>query len=207
MRALEPAESGQLETRGYRIGYEVFGEPTGRPVLLLPTWQIVHMRHWKMQIPYLARHGFRVVAYDSPGNGLAERTEDQRAFEYDRVADQGVDLLDHLGIARADVLGFSRGASYAFNMAARYPEHVTRLVVIGNGVDPTAERTTDADVKAFWTKRDTYDGWEKRNAHFWLEHWREWLEYFFSNVFNEPHSTKGFDDLMSWGLTRRRRSW
>jgi len=203
MRALEPAESGQLETRGYRIGYEVFGEPAGRPVLLLPTWQIVHMRQWKMQIPYLVRHGFRVVVYDAPGNGMAERTEDDRAFEFDRVVDQGIDLLDHFGIAKADVLGFSRGASYGFNMAARYPERVSRLVVIGGGVDPTTAPLTEDEIKAFWTQRETYEGRGKFNAHFWLEHWREWLEFFFSNVYNEPHSTKGFDDMMSWGLETR----
>ena len=203
MRALEPAESGQLETRGFRIGYEVFGDPKGRPVLLLPTWQIVHMRHWKMQIPYLVRHGFRVLAYDSPGNGLAERTEDQRAFEYDRVIDQGIDLLDRFGIARADVLGMSRGCNYAFNLAARYPERVSRMVLIGSGVDPTnvlndEERRAARD--RFWTRLDEYEGAQKSNAHFYLEHWREWLEYFFGQVFSEPHSTKGLDDAMSYGL-------
>ena len=50
-----------------RIFYEVYGE--GEPtVLLLPTWSIVHSRHWKMQIPYLARH-CRVVTFDGRGNG------------------------------------------------------------------------------------------------------------------------------------------
>ena len=74
MRALEPTETGSLDTREFRIGYEVFGDPKGRPLLLLPTWQIVHTRVWKMQIPYFARRGFRVIAHDIPGNGLAERT-------------------------------------------------------------------------------------------------------------------------------------
>ena len=42
---------------------------TARPtILLLPTWSIVHSRHWKAQIPYLARH-FRVVTFDGRGNG------------------------------------------------------------------------------------------------------------------------------------------
>ena len=41
------------------------GEPT---VFLLPTWSIIHSRHWKLQIPYLARH-FRVLTFDGRGNG------------------------------------------------------------------------------------------------------------------------------------------
>ncbi len=203
MRAREPAERGQLEARGFRIGYETFGDPCGRPLLLLPTWQIVHMRHWKMQVPFLARRGFHVVAYDAAGNGLAERAEDPRAFGYDTVVDQGIDLLDHLGIARADVLGFSRGCHYGLNMAARHPERVTRLVLIANGVDPTKTPTPEEREAArvrFWTPRDTYAGWDKQNAHYYREHWREWLEFFFGEFFTEPHSTKGFDDTVGWGL-------
>jgi pimeloyl-ACP methyl ester carboxylesterase len=47
--------------------YEVYGsgEPT---IFLLPTWSIIHSRHWKMQIPYLARH-CRVITFDGRGNG------------------------------------------------------------------------------------------------------------------------------------------
>ena len=53
-RARYPDESGYVERDGVRIYYEVYGsgEPT---VLLMPTWSVVHSRHWKMQIPYLAR--------------------------------------------------------------------------------------------------------------------------------------------------------
>ena len=52
MRACQPTESGYVERDGVKIAYEVFGsgEPT---VMLLPTWSIVHSRHWKMQVPYL----------------------------------------------------------------------------------------------------------------------------------------------------------
>ena len=57
-RARYPDEEGYVERDGVRVFYEVYGdgEPT---VLLLPTWSIIHSRHWKLQIPYLARH-FRV---------------------------------------------------------------------------------------------------------------------------------------------------
>ena len=96
MRALEPTDRGHLDARGFRIGYEVFGGPTGRPILFIPTWQLVHMRIWKMQVPYLARHGFRPIAYDCPGNGLAERTLDERAFEVDRTCEDAYVLLVNL---------------------------------------------------------------------------------------------------------------
>ena len=41
-------------------------------MFLLPTWSIIHSRHWKMQIPYLARH-FRVLTFDGRGNGESDR--------------------------------------------------------------------------------------------------------------------------------------
>ncbi len=202
MRALEPTEQGHLDTRGFRIGYEVFGGSTGRPILFIPTWQLVHMRIWKMQVPYLARHGFRPIAYDCPGNGLAERTLDERAFEVDRIVDQGIDLLDHLGVPRADVVGFSASTARGVNMAARYPDRVASLTLIGSGVDPTVVATPEQIAQVgtdFWTKRPAYEGAQKWNAHYWREHWDEWLRYFFGELdFSESHSTRGIEDGIAW---------
>ena len=70
-RARYPDSSGYVERDGVKLYYEVYGsgEPT---VFLLPTWSIIHSRHWKMQIPYLARH-CRVVTFDGRGNGRSDR--------------------------------------------------------------------------------------------------------------------------------------
>ena len=81
MRALEPAEQGQLESRGFRIGYEVFGEPNGRPLLFLPTWQMVHTRRWKMQVPYFA---YLPMAPDADG---------REAF---LTADYNAEMIEHI---------------------------------------------------------------------------------------------------------------
>ena len=72
-RARYPDESGYAERGGVKLHYEVYGSG-GPAILLLPTWSIVHSRHWKMQIPYLARHG-RVVTFDGRGNGRSDRPE------------------------------------------------------------------------------------------------------------------------------------
>ena len=70
-RARYPDSSGYTKRNGVRLYYEVYGsgEPT---VFLLPTWSIIHSRHWKMQIPYLARH-CRVLTFDGRGNGRSDR--------------------------------------------------------------------------------------------------------------------------------------
>jgi pimeloyl-ACP methyl ester carboxylesterase/predicted glycosyltransferase len=193
MRALDSIESGQLTTRGFRIGYEVFGERSQRSLLLLPTWQISPSRHWDMQIPYLARSS-TVITYDPPGTGSGERTLEPAAFELDRVVDYGVDLLDHLGVDRAGVVGLSMGGAYGLWMAARYPERVSKLLVIGTVLPEWAF----AEDPAFWVQRDSYEGWEKRNAHYWREHYQDWLTFFMAQVFSEPHSTKAIEDAIAW---------
>lgn len=193
MRAMKPAESGTLELHGFQIGYEIFGDPQSPPVLLLPTWQIAPSLHWRMQVPFLARN-FRVITYDPPGIGGGERTTDPAAFECDRVVDYAVGLLDHLGVAQADVIGISMGGTWGLWLAARYPERVKRLALLGAvppewayGEDPT-----------FWEKRDRYEGWEKRNAHYWRADYDGWLDFFFHQVCTEPHATKAIDDLTKW---------
>jgi hypothetical protein len=55
MRARQPDRAGFVERAGVRTGYEVFGDG-GPTVIFLPSWQILHSRQWKLQVPYLARH-------------------------------------------------------------------------------------------------------------------------------------------------------
>lgn len=196
MRAIQPTRSGHLTLEGFQVYFETFGDPQAPPILLLPTWQIIYSRQWKMQVPYLARD-FYVVTYDAPGSGGSERTEDPAAFEMDRITDQGIGLLDHLEIPRADVMGYSNGSFYGLWMAARYPERVSRLLLIGNNVTPASRPTASP---TFWEPRDSYEGWEKWNAHYWLEDYRGWLEFFFDELFSEAHSTKGIDDCVGWAL-------
>ncbi|MDQ3547383.1 MAG: alpha/beta hydrolase, partial [Chloroflexota bacterium] len=153
MRAIEPTDSGLLDLDGFQVGYEVFGSPANPALLLLSTWQIVHSRIWKMQVPFLARH-FQVVTFDPPGNGLGERTTDPAAFTYERTVRQAVGVLDHLGIQRSTVAGFSRGCDFAILLTATEPERVERLILIGNGVSRSGwQPQPDA---GFWDRRATY---------------------------------------------------
>src|SRR5437773_9343997 len=71
MRVLRPDLEGFVGRDGTRVHYEVFGAGE-RTLMLLPPWSIVSSRHWKFQVPYLARH-FRVVTFDGRGNGLSDR--------------------------------------------------------------------------------------------------------------------------------------
>ena len=45
-----------------------------------------------------------------------------------------------------------------------------------------------------------YLGWGKWNRHYWVDHYEDFLEFFFSQCFTEPHSTKQREDCVGWGL-------
>ena len=53
---------------------------------------------------------------------------------------------------------------------------------------------------AFTQPRESYEGWGKWNATTGVEHYADFVEFFFSQVFTEPHSTKQREDAVGWGL-------
>src|SRR5215472_3731696 len=92
MRARYPDESGHVQRDGVRVHYEAYG--TGETtILFLPTWEIVHSRAWKFQIPYFARHG-RVVTFDRRGNGRSDRPVDVRARDRQAAVGDALAVLD-----------------------------------------------------------------------------------------------------------------
>jgi pimeloyl-ACP methyl ester carboxylesterase len=194
-RARYPDESGYVERDGVRLYYEVYGsgEPT---VFLLPTWSIIHSRHWKMQIPYLARH-CRVLTFDGRGNGRSDRPEsgyDEREFAADALA-----VMDATGTESATLVSLSLGAQRALLLAAGQPELVEGAVFICPSV-PLGEPVAERQLYPWNEELDTDEGWAKYNRYYWLRDYRGFLEFFFSNMFTEPHSTKPIEDCVGWGL-------
>ena len=114
-RARYPDEEGYVERDGVRLFYEVYGsgEPT---VFLLPTWSIVHSRHWKMQIPYLARH-CRVLTFDGRGNGRSDRPAEPDAYREEEFAADALAVMDATGTERAVLVSLSRGAERSLHLA------------------------------------------------------------------------------------------
>jgi pimeloyl-ACP methyl ester carboxylesterase/predicted glycosyltransferase len=193
-RARYPDESGYVERDGVRIYWEVYGsgEPT---VLLLPTWSIIHSRHWKMQIPYLARH-CRVLTFDGRGNGRSDRPE--IGYEASEFAADALAVMDATDTERATLVSLSLGAQRALLLAAEQPERVDAAVFICPAVP--LGRPPEARYFAWDKELDTDEGWAKYNRYYWLKDYPGFLEFFFSQMFTEPHSTKPIEDCVGWGL-------
>jgi len=197
-RARYPDREGYVERDGVRVFYEVYG--TGEPtILLLPTWSLFPSRHWRMQIPYLARH-CRVVTFDGRGNGRSDRPQDAAAYDEREFAADALAIMDATETERAAIVGFSLGGQRGLLLAAEHPERVEGAVFIGpsfvGGGEPLPERT----VYDFDTEYDIYEGWAKHNRYHWLRDYRDWVEFFISKMFTEPHSTKAIEDALGWGL-------
>ena len=199
MRARYPDREGYAERDGVRIFWELFGNGD-RTILFLPSWSIVHSRLWKAQVPYLARH-FRILTFDPRGNGRSDRPDcadryGERDFAHDALA-----VMDATETAQAVLVSLSLGAQRALILAAEHPERVAGAVFIGTSL-PLAPRSPE---RVRWLTRfneplDMDEGWAKFNRHYWLRDYRGFLEFFFSQCVNEPHSTKQIEDAVGWGL-------
>jgi pimeloyl-ACP methyl ester carboxylesterase len=121
--------TGYAPVNGLRMYYEVHGPdaaPGGSPVLLLHGAYMTSADFGPL-LAGLAR-GRSVVVPDLQGHG---RTGDaDRPITYEGLADDAAALLAHLGIARADVVGFSMGGATALRLAMRHPERVRTVTVI-----------------------------------------------------------------------------
>jgi pimeloyl-ACP methyl ester carboxylesterase len=196
-RARYPDSEGYAERDGVRVFYEVYGSGE-TTVFLLPTWSIIHSRHWKLQIPYLARH-FRVLTFDGRGNGKADRPSGIAAYTEHEFAEDSLAVMDATATDSAVLVGLSCGALWGTLIAAGHPGRVQGAVFIGPAV-PLAQGHPERNVHSFHDRLDTDEGWAKYNRHYWLEHHEEFLEFFFAQMFTEPHSTKQIEDCVGWGL-------
>lgn len=201
-RARYPDETGFVERDGVRVHWERYGE--GEPaILLMPTWSVLHSRHWKGQIAFLARF-FRVITFDGRGNGRSDRPQAARAYAGTEFASDAAAVLDATGTERAVACGLSMGAGYATRLAIEHPARVLGIVMFGASVpfDGPAADAGDTGLDAsFDEPQPAHEGWAKYNAPYWRADWRGFADWFVgTRMYSEPHSTKPVDDGVGWFL-------
>jgi len=196
-RARYPDDSGYVQRDGVRVYYETYG--TGEPtILFLPTWEIVHSRAWKFQIPYFARHG-RVVTFDRRGNGRSDRPLDVTAYDRRAAVGDALAVLDAAHAERVIVVSWC-GAGDDLILAAEHPGRVAALVLIAPDLLLTDDPADEEGPYPFDQEPVTQDGWAKWNRHYFLRDWPGFAEFFFTETFTEPHSTKQTEDAIGWAL-------
>ena len=111
------------------------GADRGEPILLIHGFASNHRINWvnPRWVDTLSKAGRRVVAFDNRGHGESEKLYDPQDYHSALMAADATRLLDHLGIGRADVMGYSMGARIASFVALARPERVRALILGGLG--------------------------------------------------------------------------
>jgi pimeloyl-ACP methyl ester carboxylesterase/predicted glycosyltransferase len=198
MRAREPDEQGYIERDGAKIAYEVFGSGD-TTVVFVPIDVIAHSRAWKLQVPYLART-CRVITIDPLGNGLSDRPTDPAMYGDLNFARDTIAVMDAVNVDQAILVGVCFSAWHAFVCASRYPDRVQGVVAIAPWARDSIPRPPGKAkaVELFDEVRDDDEGWARLNRHYWARDWPGFAEFFFTEICQEPHSTKLIEDMVGY---------
>jgi len=121
-----PASAEIHRTNGVEIEYRVVG--AGEPLLLLHGFGECIDQSWGEIIPQLSA-SYRVIAVNQRGHGGS--TNPAGKFTHAQSAEDIRSLMDALGIKTASAMGFSSGGMTLLHLATRYPERVSKMVVVG----------------------------------------------------------------------------
>lgn len=123
-----------FDSDGVRIAFMDEGE--GEPILLIHGFASNVVANWiePQWVRTLVRDGRRVIALDNRGHGQSEKLYDPERYGAPEMAEDAKRLLDHLGIEKADILGYSMGARIAAFLGFAHPERVRSIVFGGFGI-------------------------------------------------------------------------
>jgi pimeloyl-ACP methyl ester carboxylesterase len=167
---MQPLVNEHVLIRGTRIAYDIYGEPTGEPIILLhgtPSSSLI----WRKVLPHLTNAHYRVHVFDWLGYGLSERP-------WDPSIDTSIsgqvpileELLAHWGLESTHLVAHDIGGGIAQRLAIFSPQRIRSLVlvdVVSFDSYPSAR-----------TKKQMEEGLESliraRDAEH-REHYRDWL--------------------------------
>ena len=118
-------------------GHKVFAATGGKdfdsalPVILFVHGASMNRTVWSAQARYFAHHGHAVLAVDLPGHG---NSQGPLLPTIEAMADWLVAVLDAAGVTKAALVGHSMGSLPVIEAAARYPDRVARIVLLGTAV-------------------------------------------------------------------------
>ncbi len=163
----------QLIRDDISLYYEVKGE--GEPLLLI-AGLASDSQSWQPILSDLTAQ-YQVVIYDN--RGVGRTLPHSAASSIQKMADDAIALLDHLGMASTTIIGHSMGGMIAQHLASHYPHRVNRLILLA-----TAAQNSARNNQLF---------------HDWLDYWRAGLppDLWFKNVFYWIFSSDFFNSSES----------
>lgn len=121
---------------GLKIAYEDVGD--GPPLVLLHGLTETRESWWEAgYVAQLLQRGYRLILVDCRGHGESDKPHDPAAYLGRIQAADVLSVLDHAGVERATLVGYSMGGAIALSTAIYHPERLSALIV--NGAHPFAE--------------------------------------------------------------------
>ena len=118
---------------GRRLGYRIYGDPDGAATLYFHGLNGTSLEAATAE-DRLWKRGCCLVAFDRPGFGASDPRPGRTVAG---TAEEGLRLMDRLGIEKFDLLGFSAGAAYLTALAARHPRRVRSARILSGAVPVT----------------------------------------------------------------------
>jgi len=113
----------EAKVNGITIDYKVEGQ--GEPLIMIIGLSS-NRSNWRLQTTLFKKY-YRTITFDNRGSGKSDKPAGP--YTTKTMADDTIDLMDHLGIEKAHVLGVSMGGMVAQELAINYPEKVDKLVL------------------------------------------------------------------------------
>jgi pimeloyl-ACP methyl ester carboxylesterase len=125
-------------SNGVEIAYSDFEpltEDRGEPIVLIHGFASTHAVNWMFTqwVKTLTEDGRRVIVFDNRGHGRSQKLYDPADYALELMAGDVVNLLDHLSISRADIMGYSLGARIGTVMTLAAPQRARSLIMGGIG--------------------------------------------------------------------------
>jgi 3-oxoadipate enol-lactonase len=139
---------------GCRLFYETFGVKPHKPAAVFLNGTTQTTVHWRPQALYFKKE-YHILLYDARAQGKSD--VGQLPLTLDIHVDDLFNLMAHIGIEKALLVGLSHGAHVALAMAAKNPSQVDRLVLCSMAVEPSARSRTALQL---WGKILRADGLE-----------------------------------------------
>lgn len=150
----KPPVSGYAPVNGVKIWYGVYG--TGQPVILLEGGED-SSDDWGFLVPALVQHGYRAIVVDTRCQGHS--TCSPHTLNYHLFAQDVIGVMDHLGLRRAAIVGFSDGGVTGLDLAMHHPDRITRVFAYGANSSVAGEILSTPADPAARTRGQASDRW------------------------------------------------
>jgi pimeloyl-ACP methyl ester carboxylesterase len=124
--------SGFTTSDGFKIFYKTYGE--GYPIVLVHGWGASTQSNWEYTGWIEKLRPFRkIISIDVRGHGQSDKSYDQSVYSYGAMSNDVLAVMDHLGIEKADLMGYSMGAFMGAYLLGHHSDRFSAMVLGGIG--------------------------------------------------------------------------